>query len=157
MNSDPSSRSLDTEEIKLDPKYEKILKEHHLRVTKPRKLLIQCLIKHESPQSARALMKELDSQNDIDQVTIYRILDTFLEIGLIHQVFPSGGYLLCDHIKCHHGIHVMLRCINCQTHREVEIPKDVFAPFEWYLKQSHQFEPHHHLFQIDGHCENCQS
>lgn len=144
-------------ELTIDPKYESMLKENQLRVTQPRKLVIQCLKKQNNPLSARELMKEIEDQFDIDQVTIYRILETFLEIGLIHQVFPSGGYLLCDHIKCQHGIHIMLHCKTCQNHKEIEIPKEVFAPLEWYLKQSHKFEPQHHLFQIDGRCDQCQS
>lgn len=133
-----------------------MLKEHQLRVTRPRKRLIQCLIEHNKPLSAREVMKDLAGEDSMDQVTIYRILETLLEIGLIHQVFPSGGYLLCDHIKCDHGIHVMLHCKQCDSHNEIEIPKEVFAPLEWYLQQSHGFNPLHHLFQMDGHCQSCQ-
>lgn len=140
----------------LDSKYEKILKEHQLRVTKPRKMVIQGLKKSTVPQSARELMKDLETDHDIDQVTIYRILETFLDIGLIHQVFPSGGYLLCDHIKCQHGIHVMLHCTNCEKHSEIEIPKEIFSPLEWYLKESHAFTPNHHLIQMDGQCQHCK-
>jgi Fe2+ or Zn2+ uptake regulation protein len=139
-------------------KWLKTLRDSGNKVTKQRRLLLECLNQATEPLSARDIMRntEGDSQTDtLDQVTVYRILETFREIGLVHQVFPSGGYLLCDHLGCSHGVHVMLHCSSCQKHEEVEIPKEIFGPMEWYLKKQQKFTPEKHLFQMDGTCGVC--
>jgi Fe2+ or Zn2+ uptake regulation protein len=128
------------------------------KVTRQRRQLLQCLNLATEPLSARDIMRNTEEDSDmesLDQVTVYRILETFRDIGLVHQVFPSGGYLLCDHLGCSHGVHVMLHCSQCQKHAEVEIPKEIFAPMEWYLKKQQRFTPEKHLFQMNGICAEC--
>jgi Fe2+ or Zn2+ uptake regulation protein len=140
-------------------KWLKRLKDTGNKVTKPRKILLECLDQATAPLSARDITKYTNDHKDLDsldQVTVYRILETFKELGLVHQVFPSGDYLLCDHLGCQHGVHVMLRCSQCEQNKEIEIPKEVFAPMEWYLKQQMEFEPDKHLFQMNGLCHNCK-
>lgn len=136
----------------------KILRDSGNKVTRQRRILLECLNQASEPLSARDIIRNTAAEEKIeglDQVTVYRILETFLEIGLVHQVFPSGGYLLCDHLGCKHGVHVMLHCLLCQKHSEIEIPKEIFAPMEWYLKKQQKFTPEKHLFQMDGTCAEC--
>ena len=136
----------------------KTLRDSGNKVTRQRRILLECLNQATEPLSARDIMRHTESDDhmeSIDQVTVYRILETFRDIGLVHQVFPSGGYLLCDHLGCSHGVHVMLHCSMCHKHVEVEIPKEIFAPIEWYLKKQQKFNPEKHLFQMDGTCAQC--
>lgn len=138
----------------------KKLRESGNKVTRQRKGLLQCLFDATQPLSARAIMQITESSealSTLDQVTVYRILETFRELGIVHQVFPSGDYLLCDHLGCSHGVHVMLHCSSCSSHEEIEVPKEVFAPMEWFLKHHMKFEPEKHLFQLNGLCERCKT
>lgn len=140
-------------------KWIKRLRDTGNKVTRQRKSLLECLDQATIPLSARAIMEHTEraiDMDNLDQVTVYRILETFKELGIVHQVFPSGDYLLCDHLGCHHGVHVMLHCSTCGTHEEIEIPKEIFSPMEWFLKQQMKFEPEKHLFQMNGLCFSCK-
>lgn len=134
------------------------LKASGFRVTQSRLAVLSCLHSSDEPLSPKDLYSKIQKNKKlekIDQVTVYRILDTLLRIGLIHQVFPSGAYVICGHNRCEEKIHAMLRCTECKNFQEVDLPNSVFSPLEWFLENEFQFSPKHHLFQMDGVCHSC--
>ena len=139
----------------------KTLKESGARLTRPRLALIDCLANSKTPLSPKEILKntalQLDKTESIDAVTVYRILDRFAELGLVHKVAPEGDYIACTHLACAATPHIMTRCIDCQTAREIHVPEEVMAPMLWYLKHHNQFEPKKHLFQMDGVCASCSA
>ncbi len=139
----------------------KTLKESGARLTKPRMALIECLAHSKVPLSPKVILQktaeQLDEQESIDAVTVYRILDRFSELGLVHQVAPNGDYIACTHLACEASTHIMTHCTSCDAAREIHVPEEVLAPMLWYLKSQNQFEPKKHLFQLDGICARCQA
>jgi Fe2+ or Zn2+ uptake regulation protein len=139
----------------------KTLKESGARMTKPRLALIDCLATAKVPLSPKEIFQKteqlLDKNDSIDTVTVYRILDRFTELGLVHRVAPHGDYVACTHLACSSSPHIMTRCIRCQSTQEIHIPEDVIAPMMWFMRTQKKFEPKEHLFQLDGLCETCQS
>lgn len=134
------------------------LRKKGFRITKARLAVLGTLADSTSPKSPRLLFEEISNNKEapsIDQVSVYRILDTLLEIGLIHQVFPSGGYLPCFHQSCKNTNHVLLRCKYCETIEEIDIPEEILNPIFNHLKQKKNFTPDKHIFQMDGKCRNC--
>jgi Fur family ferric uptake transcriptional regulator len=128
------------------------------RVTKPRLAVIHCLATAIRPLTARELFEELQRTNEVrgvDQVSIYRILEALRELGLVHQVFPSGGFLPCFHHSCTSQLHVLIRCSQCERIEELDVPQETLAPIIWYLKNNKGFQPDEHLFQMNGLCQQC--
>lgn len=135
-----------------------MLRDGGARVTKPRTVVLKVLSQSRRPLSAREVFEAVSHTEDsIDQVTVYRVLETFLEIGMVHQVFPSGNYLPCFHSQCGQSMHVLVRCSSCESIEELDIPQETIAPMLWYLRREQGFEPDNHLFQVNGTCSSCQS
>ena len=137
----------------------KLLKENGARITQPRKLVISCLANSPKPLSAKEVYEQISkdsSASKIDQVSVYRILETLAELELVHQVFPSGGYMACFHSQCGSTLHVLIRCTSCESIKELDVPQETVAPMVSYLKNEQGFTPDDHVFQMNGLCSNCQ-
>lgn len=138
----------------------KTLKESGARLTKPRLALIDCLANAKVALSPKEIFQRteslLEKSESIDTVTVYRILDRFAELGLVHRVSPNGDYIACTHLSCATSPHIMTRCIHCQAAAEMHIPEDIIAPLLWFMRTQKKFEPKEHLFQLDGVCEICR-
>lgn len=112
--------------IKLDS--EQILKEHSLRLTDSRKLVLNVFKENTFAISHSYLEEKLKETHD--RVTIYRTLYSFLEKGIIHKVLDEGGsakYALCAMCedKHHHHDHVHFKCIQCEETNcleEIHVP-----------------------------------
>jgi Fur family transcriptional regulator, ferric uptake regulator len=144
---------------KISIQHEELLRAAKTKVTKPRLAVLKSLEGCDNPLNPKEILeiiKKDPESEQIDQVTIYRILDTFSKLDLIHQVHPSGGYLICEHPACSRGTHILLTCTKCQQASEVEIPNEIFSSTQWYIESNYHFEINKHLFQIDGVCKNCK-
>jgi Fe2+ or Zn2+ uptake regulation protein len=137
----------------------KVLKRAGARLTKPRLAVIECLEQNSAPLTTKEIIEAIQQdhqQVDIDPVTAYRILDRFCELGLVHQIAPSGRYLACTHLRCQEHYHVLLRCVTCHQVEERHVPQEVISPFFWYLSKNLQFQVQEHVFQLDGYCAGCR-
>lgn len=138
----------------------KTLKESGARLTKARLALIDCLAASRVPLSPKEIFQRteasLEKNDSIDTVTVYRILDRFCELGLVHRVAPNGDYVACTHLACDSSPHIMTHCIACQQASEIHIPEDIIAPLMWFMRTQKNFEPKKHLFQLDGLCDACR-
>ena len=94
------------------------LTEGNLRVTQPRKLIMQVLCGSEAAVSQADIEKSLDNQ--VDRVTVYRTLKSFEEAGIIHKITDTDAvakYALCLD-DCHKGSahshnHAHFHCTAC--------------------------------------------
>lgn len=134
----------------------KVLKSGGVRVTKTRLAVLQVLSELDKPHSARELFEAVAGCDKIDQVTVYRILEKFEKMELVHRVFPSGSYFPCFHQDCGPSPHILIRCSACEDISELNVPKETLAPMIWYLKKEQGFSPNPHLFQVDGVCSSCE-
>lgn len=99
--------------------FTQLLKTNRLKVTQPRLRVLDIISTKESAISQPELEKIVG--NEIDRVTLYRILGSFEEKGILHKVFDLNGtatYALCssqcsaDH---HHDQHVHFICSSCNS------------------------------------------
>jgi len=98
--------------------FESLLEKHHLKKTGPRLKVLSML----SAKNVATSQPDLEGvMNDIDRVTLYRILNAFEEKGIIHKVFDLNGtanYAMCssncgeDH---HHDEHLHFNCTLCKN------------------------------------------
>lgn len=134
------------------------MKQHNMRVTKSRVAVIQCLENAVVPLSPKSIYESLlhEYHIKIDQVSVYRILEAFTQLNLIHQVFPSGDYLSC-HTRCEtNPNHIILNCTKCNKVTEVHLDFQTIANIFSSVKDKFSFAALNHMFQIDGICKQCQ-
>ena len=134
------------------------LKNAGYRITQQRRAVISCIAHASEPLSAPRIYEQLSKKSDTavaDKVSVYRVLETLLELHLVHRVIPHGSYVACTHRHCTKSYHVMTRCTECQSVEEVHVPHEVVAPLLFHLSNSLDFKPDGHLLHIDGVCSGC--
>ena len=99
--------------------YPDILKRNNLKVTQPRLRVLEIISTKDSAISQPELEKLLGK--DIYRVTLYRVLASFEEKGIIHKIFDLHGtatYAMCS-TDCsehdHHDQHVHFICRVCNS------------------------------------------
>lgn len=116
---------------------ESILSDHKVRITQSRKAVIDTFLANRHALSQPDLEKKLETQ--CDRVTIYRILDSFLQHGILHKVPDLEGtqkFALCDSCSDHHhhDEHIHFKCTQCgRTECLDEIPMPVVTIPAGYL------------------------
>ena len=132
--------------------FEDLLNKHHLKKTTPRLRVLSMM----SSRNTATSQPDLENMmNDIDRVTLYRILNAFEEKGIIHKVFDLDGtanYALCSS-NCdeghHHDEHLHFNCTNC---------KNVYCLDELHLpaiKLPNGFVPTGFTLYATGLCPKC--
>lgn len=107
-----------------------LLKQYHLKVTQPRLRTLETISNKKSAISQPELEKLIGKE--IDRVTLYRVLASFEEKGILHKIFDLNGtatYALCS-TNCsehnHHDQHVHFICRRCNSvycMEEINLPK----------------------------------
>ena len=83
--------------------------------------------------------------------TIYRVLDFWIDVGVVHKLDSTNTYLVCNDSHTHH-FHVLLQCTHCKT---VEESCQVSAKLS--LPNSNEFSiKDGQVIEIDGICKNCE-
>lgn len=97
-------------------------------------------------------MLEARLKGKVDRVTIYRVLNSFCEDGIVHRVVSDEGkayYALCK--ECtedkHKHEHAHFRCLGCQRVECLPTPIKARLP-EGYFKQNINY-------WISGYCGAC--
>jgi Fe2+ or Zn2+ uptake regulation protein len=126
------------------------------RITKPRLAVMRCLGAARSPLTAREISGAVQRSAKVDQVTVYRILSAFAELGLVHQVGPAGGFVACSHLACNSDLHILSHCTSCGRSEEIEVPAAIMSPVRWYLTNAAKFSPGDHVMQVNGRCAGCR-
>lgn len=112
-------RSVDTVPVLANDKFVRLLRQHKLKVTHPRLCVLGVIAAKNTAISQPDLEKLLGT--NIDRVTLYRVLSTFEEKGILHKIFDLHGtatYALCS-TECdenhHHDEHVHFICSACNS------------------------------------------
>ncbi len=139
----------------LNKEFGSILKANNLKITQPRLRVLQIVSDKKTAISQPDLEKILGTE--IDRVTLYRILSSFEDKGILHKVFDLNGtatYAICS-TKCtahhHHDQHVHFICSVCNSVfclDEISIPQIKLPP---------NFSLHGIAINALGLCDSCQN
>jgi len=136
----------------LENTFEALLEKHHLKKTAPRLKVLSMLAAKNVATSQPDLEGVMD---DIDRVTLYRILNAFEEKGIIHKVFDLNGtanYAMCSS-NCgenhHHDEHLHFNCTNCKN---VYCLDDLHLPA---INLPRGFKPEGFTLYASGLCPKC--
>ncbi len=128
-----------------------ILKGNHYKITGPRMAVLEALEKAKIPLSAHDIEEWIPENIPINVVTIYRVLEIFEKLGIIHRIHTKEGFVRCD-FEQQKGCHTFAVCDHCgradefieeKCEMEVMIPKNL--PYR-SLK---------HLSEMAGTCNSC--
>lgn len=137
-----------------------------LRVTRPRRAVVELLERSREPLDAAQVHRELRSMGiHVDRASVYRVLSVLEEQGLVHRVLSTNGFMACHppaHVhlgrqgeppdaSCHH--HVMCRA----CHKTIEIHCDGMAELLAAVQASTGFKVERHALEIGGLCAACQA
>jgi len=136
--------------MNLESRLEKLLKQHGLRITRPRQLVFEFLINAKEPVKLRQVI----ALHGVwaDRASLYRTVKLFQELGIIKEVHRSGGAWL-ELGETFSGHHHHITCSGCGitqnvTSAKVEAQLDEIARQAGYSVIDHQFE-------ITGCCPDC--
>lgn len=126
------------------------LKKAGFSLTKPRRTVFEALLGHE-PQ---AMSEVIAAAKGVDRASIYRIIELFEKLGIVHRLQIGWKYKLelSDQFSKHHH---HLTCLNCG--KIVALPEN--AIFEDYIRAfaiDYGFELKDHQLEIRGLCQACQ-
>ena len=136
-----------------DLEIRKMLQEAGLRNTQSRRDVLHHLV--EAGEHAMTSHEIEQNIEDIDRITLYRILKTFEDAGLIHSVADGSGktkYATCS-TECkggdHQHDHIHFHCRVCETTTCL----DQVIPTTIRLPETYQVE--HMEFVVSGVCSEC--
>lgn len=96
-------------------KAKKLLKDHQVRKTDIREQVLTVFLNNDQALSNHDI--EYSLSTDIDRITLYRTLNTFVEHGIIHRIENASEpyYALCRDCEYHDhdDNHVHFQCTQC--------------------------------------------
>ena len=123
-----------------------ILKDNHQKLTKARLRILEQLEHIKKPLNPYELLEQ-SVDKSIDITTIYRNLELFEWLGIVHKIHSLWGYMPCSHHhdQCH-KVHDLIICNSCNTISETHIDpstKQLLWLSEWPV-------------ELSGHCQSCE-
>lgn len=130
------------------------------RFTDKRRDILKNLIEAKQPLSAYDLV-ELYNQNSTKKVqpmSVYRILDFFIEMKLIHKLPTLNKFVVCSHLACQHSHkdQYFVVCKNCGTAEEISMNAQLTQELNNSIS-SVGFQLIDAQFELFGLCKDCRA
>lgn len=117
------------------------IKNSGCKITRPRLLVLQVIVKNRCPLSAKQIFKKINQKANL--TSIYRSLDLFKKIGIVfEEKIDKESYYYSGEKKHHHII-----CRVCQ--------KTKCIPCEHKFKKIKEFTNIKHDLVLNGLCKKC--
>ena len=132
--------------------FKDILATNHYHATKTREATFNLLVGSD-PQSISQILAR--AKGTVSRVTIYRNIELFEKIGIVHRIYVGWKYKLelSDQFIAHHH---HLSCLNCGAIIDIEDEKHI-DEFIYEVSKKYGFQPRRHQFEVDGYCKNCHT
>ena len=134
--------------------YKELLSTAKLRATNNRIRVLEVVGNNSFPMSAKDIFNTLERSNSINRVTVYRILETLVDHGVVERISTGGRafyYGLAP--NRHHEPHPHFYCMNCGQ-MDCLSPESLRVDMKDFMKtfpgQVEKVE-----VRIDGICKNC--
>lgn len=107
------------------------------RITMPRVQVIRALADTTKALSAYAIHEKIiNSGGKIDVVSVYRILSTLQEVGLIHHIGIVDGYFPCRMTDCHGKRSEVVVDETSGTVTELVLPDSIVEAIERQIQEA---------------------
>lgn len=147
---------LESVEVSLSPleRFEEYLQSRGMRMTRPRRILVEQVFSHHEHFDADALIEQLAPKGSPDHVgraTVYRTLKEFVDAGLLHK-FELDGRAVYEH-DYGYPQHDHLYCMKCQ--KLFEFQSDDLIKLRDEMARQQNFRVTGHRLIITGVCQAC--
>ncbi len=133
----------------------KLLADRDITLTSLRQEILVILALSNKPMGAYDILNQLKKKRPNAQPpTVYRVLNFFLEVKLIHRIEAQNAYVCCSHASgqaSHKAI--LLLCQTCGKGFEFE-DKAIFESIAKFSKKN-SIALDDTLIQMNGICQNC--
>ena len=134
--------------------YTKLLEESGLEPTPKRLQLLEVIGNNNSPLSARQIFETLKRTHNINRVTVYRILDRLVQIGLVDRISGGGrSFVYGLAPNDNHPAHPHFFCKSCGN-LECLNPQSLHVDME-PMQRTFPGSIENIEVRIDGVCKNC--
>jgi Fur family transcriptional regulator, ferric uptake regulator len=154
-------------ETVLEQQAEHLLRAHSRRVTRPRVVILTCLLEAgDNHLSAEALLDQVTSRHDVHRATIYRTLDGLADDGLLRHVHLDRGltaYHLVDPpatvgtsaTRAEGTAHLHAQCGDCGS--VVDLPGDALGDAAERIARATGFTLDASHVALSGRCAACSA
>jgi len=130
------------------------------RFTDKRRDILENLIRAKHPLSAYDLVELYNQNSDqkIQPMSVYRILDFFIEMQLVHKLPTLNKYIVCSHLACKHNHQdqYFVVCNNCGDAQEIIMNSTLTKELSESVS-SVGFQLIDAQFELLGICNECAS
>ncbi len=151
-----------TENEKLNSKLFKSFADKGLRLTAPRKAVLNILSKDiNHPTVEEIYLQVHKGYPSIGMMTVYRTLDLLVDLGIVHKFDFSEGkarYELIDHPNGlgHHHHLICQKCKKIINYTDfIDEEYTLVQKLEKRLARKHKFNINTHIIEFYGICDNC--
>ena len=131
-----------------------IRKDHSLKATPARELVLAALARERRPQSAQEVFDALSKKNDVDLVTVYRTLASFEKAGLARRVDLRRDSVSYE-LKGEHHHHIV--CTECGAVEDFDLC-GMEALTRKVMAGSKRFRVvREHALELFGTCVSCSA
>lgn len=132
--------------------FEEICRKKGLPVTMQRRVILEAVLQRDDHPTADQIYETVQAIiPQLSRTTVYRVLDTFLELGVIRRVHLTGGTSRFDGmIRRHHH----LVCTRCN--KIIDFEDDNLNQLPLPKRKLQGFEVAEFSVQISGICADCQ-
>ena len=133
----------------------KMLYQAGCSVTKRRLMLLSFLASQKNPVNIKEIMGQID-QKEIDQATVYRILNLFKEKGIVNQIdfHQDAAYFELQSPQNDHHHIICTQCKKVTDFTGCENKKIISNA----LQQAPEFATiTNHSFELFGICKSCEN
>lgn len=125
-----------------------------LRLTSQRKSILFVLWEAARPLKAYEILDNLIKSNKNAQApAVYRVLDYYVELGIVHKIESIQSYTLCCEPDKHLPSEILMVCNHC--HRVQETYDQNIRAMVTELSSSHDFFIGQNAIELRGLCVNC--
>lgn len=132
------------------------LKEHHLRLTKTRKVLAELFLQNETPLSVPGILREfLKRHISVNKTTVYRELERWQSMGIIDKVQLGDRKQHYELAARNHHHHLV--CVRCERVEDVDMDETTLCAEEKKMSREKKFSILRHSLEFFGLCKMCNS
>ncbi|MGH7738719.1 MAG: Fur family transcriptional regulator [bacterium] len=131
--------------------FEKLCRERGIPLTVQRRMILESLVGREDHPTADQIYETVtDRLPGLSRATVYRVLETLVEVGVIHRASHLGTAARYDPNTDHHH---HLACVKC--HKVVDLEETALAAI--HLPMGLQgFEIMDYSVHLQGYCPECR-
>jgi len=133
---------------------EELLADHGIDTTLHRSTVLDVFIRDNRSRTPQDILEEVRKKKDIDKVTLYRILDLFVEKRIIRRITTFSGpmqyEILCEKHRPNHPHFVCRRCGQMECLDDMDL-----TGFKNQLKGKRKLKIEDIDLKLEGVCPEC--